>query len=68
MTDIPVLTLMPDYIVQDARFQAIAGFGCTNAQDNVVLSLLLVYTWPVILPLISITIYYRMSTAYIDMI
>ena len=63
-----MLILVSDYIVQPTRFQMLSGFGCGSAADNSVLSLLLVYTWLVILPLISITIYYRMSTAYIDMI
>ena len=63
-----MLTPVSDYIVQDARFQVLAGFGCTNVPDNAVFSVLLLYTWPVILPLISITIYYRMSITHIDVI
>ena len=63
-----MLTLVSDYIVQDARFHVIAGVGCTNASDNSVLTLLLLYSWSVVLPLISITVYYRMSITHIDII
>ena len=63
-----MLTLVSDYIVQGVRFEVLAGFGCTDEIDNSVLSVLLLYTWPVILPLISITVYYRMSITHIDMI
>ena len=60
--------IVSDYIVQASRFGVIAGFGCTNDADNSVLSLLLLSSWPVFLALISITVYYRMSTTHIDMI
>ena len=50
-----------DYIVQWPRFQVDEGFGCTNAYDGSVLSILLVDSWTVLLPLISIVVYYRMS-------
>ena len=68
MTQVVTPTLVSDYIVQGARFEVFAGFGCTNAADSVVLSPLLLNSWSVILPLISITIYYRMSTKHIGMI
>ena len=61
-------TLVSDYTVQGARFQVIAGFGCGNASDRSVLTLLLLNSWSVVLPLISITIYYRKSTTHIGMI
>ena len=63
-----MLTLVLDYIVQDARFEVLSGFGCANASDGSVLSLLLINSWPVILPLISVTVYYRMSPTHIGMI
>ena len=54
-------TLLSDYIVQGARFTVYAGFGCTNTVDGSVLSILLLGSWSVTLPLFSITVYYRMS-------
>ena len=62
-----MLTPVSDYIVQGARFEVLAGFGCTNAAGDLVLTFLLLYSWPVILPLISVTVYYRMSTTHIGM-
>ena len=51
--------LAEDYIVQDFRFQVTEGFGCDNTIDGSVLSILLVNSWSVLLPLVSIAVYYR---------
>ena len=53
--------LAEDYIVQDYRFQVEEGFGCGNSMDGSVLEILLVDSWTVILPLISVVVYYRAS-------
>lgn len=53
-----------DYIVQDERFAVVQGFGCTNNADGSILSILLISSWTVILPLISVAIYYRASGTF----
>ena len=53
--------LAKDYIVQWPRFQVDEGFGCGTSPDGSVLSILLVYSWTVLLPLISVVVYYRAS-------
>ena len=63
-----MVTLVSDYIVQGARFEVLAGFGCGDSSDNSVLNILLIGSWSVIIPLLSVTVYYRMSTTHIDMI
>ena len=63
-----MLTPVSDYIVQAARFEVLAGFGCGDSSDNSALALLLLNSWFVILPLISVTVYYRMSPTHIGMI
>ena len=63
-----MLIPVSDYIVQGARFTVFAGFGCTNASDGSVLTILLIYSWPVVLPLVSITVYYRMLYMHIGFI
>ena len=68
MAQVLMATLVSDYIVQWACFEVLAGFGCTDAADNSVLTLLLLNSWFVILPLISITVYYRMLRTHIGMI
>ncbi|KZV63978.1 fungal pheromone STE3G-protein-coupled receptor [Peniophora sp. CONT] len=56
---IPVLVAGPlFYIVQDYRFLNEQGFGCTNSSDGSVLSILLLNSWNVIPPLISVMVYY----------
>ncbi|KZV61732.1 STE3-domain-containing protein [Peniophora sp. CONT] len=50
--------LLQDYIVQLLRFEVVEGFGCQDAQDNSILALLLVNSWSIIPPLLSIVIYY----------
>ncbi|VDC02197.1 unnamed protein product [Peniophora sp. CBMAI 1063] len=56
---IPLLVAGPlYYIVQSYRFQVTEGFGCNNSIDGSILSILLVFSWNVVPPLISITIYY----------
>ncbi|VDC02196.1 unnamed protein product [Peniophora sp. CBMAI 1063] len=46
------------YVVQPHRFEVDEGLGCTNSTDGSILSILLLYSWSVILPMISITVYY----------
>ncbi|KZV66393.1 STE3-domain-containing protein [Peniophora sp. CONT] len=56
---IPLLVAGPlYYVVQEIRFQVTEGFGCGNAQDSSVLDLLIVQSWSVIPPLVSVTVYY----------
>ncbi|VDC05613.1 unnamed protein product [Peniophora sp. CBMAI 1063] len=56
---IPIIVAGPFYyIVQGARFEVNEGFGCLNAQDNSGLEMLLVQSWNVVPPLLSITMYY----------
>ncbi|VDC06523.1 unnamed protein product [Peniophora sp. CBMAI 1063] len=51
------LSPLEDYVVQELRFQVDEGFGCTNASDNSILSILLVRSWTVVIPMVSIIIY-----------
>ncbi|VDC01592.1 unnamed protein product [Peniophora sp. CBMAI 1063] len=46
------------YIVQQLRFEVDEGFGCDNSVDGSILGILLLDSWNVIPPLLSITIYY----------
>ncbi|VDC04704.1 unnamed protein product [Peniophora sp. CBMAI 1063] len=46
------------YIVQPIRFAVHEGFGCADITDISILSLLLVNTWNVIPPLVSLGFYY----------
>lgn len=48
-----------DYVVQDYRFVMNEGFGCINSSDGSILSVLLIYSWSIIPPLVSIVVYYR---------
>lgn len=48
-----------DYVNQDARFQIIEGFGCGTADELSILDTIIVESWSVIPPLISIVFYYR---------
>ncbi|KZV63980.1 fungal pheromone STE3G-protein-coupled receptor [Peniophora sp. CONT] len=57
---IPVIVAGPIYyIVQDYRFVMNEGFGCINSSDGSILSVLLIYSWSIIPPLVSIVVYYR---------
>ncbi|VDB95781.1 unnamed protein product [Peniophora sp. CBMAI 1063] len=59
---IPLLVAGPIYyVVQGTRFEVLEGFGCTDAADSSILSILLIYSWTVLPPLVSITVYYRVS-------
>ncbi|KZV64637.1 fungal pheromone STE3G-protein-coupled receptor [Peniophora sp. CONT] len=52
---IPLLVAGPIYFVnQYARFLVIAGFGCTTATGLSVVELLVMDTWPIIPPLVSV--------------
>ena len=53
--------LAEDYIVQWPRFQVDEGSGCGDSSDHSVLEILLVDSWTVLLPLVSIVAYYRAS-------
>ncbi|KZV77228.1 fungal pheromone STE3G-protein-coupled receptor [Peniophora sp. CONT] len=56
---IPILVSGPlYYVVQGARFQVVEAFGCGTSLDSSILAILIVYSWTVIPPLLSITIYY----------
>ena len=55
---LPVLTHHPDYVNQSARFQILEGFGCTNVTDRSILEVLLVRSWSIVPPLLSVIIYY----------
>ncbi|VDB95524.1 unnamed protein product [Peniophora sp. CBMAI 1063] len=56
---IPLLVAGPlYYVVQSLRFQVDEGFGCRDSPDNSILNILLVKSWTVIPPLVSITFYY----------
>ncbi|KAI0031635.1 GPCR fungal pheromone mating factor [Vararia minispora EC-137] len=50
---------LPLYIVQGSRFQIYEGFGCQSAVNVDVVELLLIESWGLTLPLISIVLYSR---------
>lgn len=50
-----------DYVVQELRFVVDEGFGCDNAPDGSILGILLLESWNVLPPLVSVTVYYRTS-------
>ena len=50
---------IPDYIVQACRFEVVEGLGCMNTPDNGVLALLLVRGTDILMPSLSIAVYYR---------
>ncbi|KZV63370.1 hypothetical protein PENSPDRAFT_589982 [Peniophora sp. CONT] len=52
------LNTAQDYVVQQLRFQVFAASGCQNAPDNSVLGILLIFSWAVVPPMLSITFYY----------
>ncbi|KZV66404.1 STE3-domain-containing protein [Peniophora sp. CONT] len=43
---------------QQLRFEVLEGSGCSNSQDGSILDILLIWSWTVIPPLASVTIYY----------
>ncbi|VDC06408.1 unnamed protein product [Peniophora sp. CBMAI 1063] len=56
---IPLIVAGPlYYIVQSYRFGVLGGFGCETAGDNSVLGLFIAWSWSVIFPLLSMTVYY----------
>ncbi|VDB95529.1 unnamed protein product [Peniophora sp. CBMAI 1063] len=56
---IPLLVAGPlYYIVQGFRFRIDEGSGCLTAVDGSILSILLIQSWTVIPPLVSIAFYY----------
>lgn len=50
---------VPDYLVQDTRFKIFEGFGCNDSPSWSILALMLLPSWSVIPPLVSISVYYR---------
>ncbi|VDB83397.1 unnamed protein product [Peniophora sp. CBMAI 1063] len=46
------------YIIQQLRFEVNEGFGCDNSPDGSILEILLLDSWSIIPPLVSIAIYY----------
>ncbi|VDB87071.1 unnamed protein product [Peniophora sp. CBMAI 1063] len=55
----PILVAGPlYYVVQAARFGVVSVQGCVYIIDDSGLSYLLLYTWPILFPLISILVYY----------
>jgi hypothetical protein len=48
-----------DYIVQAARFQIVSGFGCVYTTKPDAVELMLVRSWSIILPLVSVMFYFR---------
>ncbi|VDB95777.1 unnamed protein product [Peniophora sp. CBMAI 1063] len=56
---IPLLVAGPlYYVAQGARFKVDEGFGCFNPPDGSILGVLLLQSWTVLPPLVSITVYY----------
>lgn len=55
---------MQDYVVQQLRFEVDEGFGCDNSRDGSILDILFIQSWAVILPLVSVTLYYREGFLY----
>ncbi|VDB95779.1 unnamed protein product [Peniophora sp. CBMAI 1063] len=56
---IPILVAGPlYYVVQVARFKIVEGFGCSNEVEDSILSILFIQSWNVLLPLVSVTVYY----------
>ena len=55
------LMISTDYVNQDARFEVVEGFGCSNASSGSILKILIIDTWSFIPPLLSIIIYCRAS-------
>ncbi|KZV72021.1 hypothetical protein PENSPDRAFT_564967, partial [Peniophora sp. CONT] len=47
-----------NYSIQHARFLVEEGFGCTNAAESSLASLLLLLSWPVVAPLLAVILYY----------
>ncbi|KZV66104.1 fungal pheromone STE3G-protein-coupled receptor [Peniophora sp. CONT] len=56
---IPLLVTGLSVLIQDARFTVLEGFGCSNSLAPSGVWILLVQTWSIVPPLISITFYYR---------
>ncbi|KZV59981.1 STE3-domain-containing protein [Peniophora sp. CONT] len=56
---LPVIVAGPFYyIVQEFRFEVLAGFGCQSTADDSSLGILLINSWAVVPPLLSIAVYY----------
>lgn len=56
-----VLTRGKDYIVQGARYQIVEELGCNGTEDYSGVSVLLVDSWTITLPTISLVYYTRMQ-------
>ncbi|VDB82752.1 unnamed protein product [Peniophora sp. CBMAI 1063] len=56
---IPLLVALPIYyLVQDMRFAVVEGFGCINSAAPSALNMILLKSWSVIPPSLSIAFYY----------
>ncbi|VDC03117.1 unnamed protein product [Peniophora sp. CBMAI 1063] len=56
---IPILVAGPlYYVVQWLRFEVDAGYGCRNAPEPSGLTILLLLSWAVVPPLVSVLVYY----------
>ena len=58
------LMIKTDYINQAARFQVLEGFGCVDATDNSILQMIIIQSWTVIPPLLSVVVYCRELSLY----
>ena len=58
------MLLHSDYANQGARFEVFEGIGCTDAPVPSILEVLVLESWEVILPLISVIFYYRDSIIF----
>ncbi|KZV66007.1 fungal pheromone STE3G-protein-coupled receptor [Peniophora sp. CONT] len=54
----PCAHLFADYVDQSSRFEVDEGFGCTNAAEDSIYGLLVLDSWSIIFPMISIICYY----------
>lgn len=54
-----MLSIQEDYVVQDGRYVIVEELGCDNAEDFSGLSIILIDSWSIIFPLISLIFYAR---------
>lgn len=55
----PISNYTKDYIVQSGRYQILEELGCNDVEDFSGLSLILIQSWTVIFPFISLVFYAR---------
>ena len=56
-----MFTCPKDYVNENSRFQVLEGTGCGDAAPVSILNILVLQSWAVTAPLLSITVYYRRS-------